>query len=186
VEWREKSRLQAQLPAQALGLETLFLLVLATQAGQPQPTAKEVVWAIARLAGHLNRKADGMPGWKSLWLGMNRLRTLVEGVRLAALINDPENLGKEKPLTARLFLIAGFYAAVISKPFKIATFGRLNSFLSVEKNDPSFHCHPTDRDGRGVFLSKMENESVGPSLGIYSPKRRTDCRNPIPAGMVKG
>ena len=33
VDWREKSRLQPQLPAQALGLEALFLLVLATQAG---------------------------------------------------------------------------------------------------------------------------------------------------------
>jgi uncharacterized membrane protein len=41
VDWPEKSRLQAQLLAQALGWETLFLLVLATQAGQPLPTAKE-------------------------------------------------------------------------------------------------------------------------------------------------
>ena len=89
VDWREKSRLQAQLPAQALSLETLFLLVLATQAGQPLPTAKEVVLVIARLGGHLNRKADGRPGWKSLWLGMNTLPALVEAVPLAALIKDP-------------------------------------------------------------------------------------------------
>lgn len=28
-------------------------------------------------------EGDGMPGWLSLWKGMARLQTLVEGVRLA-------------------------------------------------------------------------------------------------------
>ncbi len=38
---------------------------------------------IGRLGGHMNRKADGMPGWITLWRGMEKLRLLVEGVRLA-------------------------------------------------------------------------------------------------------
>ncbi|WP_147372510.1 IS4 family transposase, partial [Calidithermus terrae] len=32
---------------------------------------------------HQGRKGDGMPGWLTLWRGMARLQTLVEGVRLA-------------------------------------------------------------------------------------------------------
>jgi hypothetical protein len=31
----------------------------------------------------MNRKADGLPGWQSLWAGMQRLQSLVDGVVLA-------------------------------------------------------------------------------------------------------
>ena len=30
----------------------------------------------------MNRKSDGLPGWQTLWRGMTRLTTLVEGYRL--------------------------------------------------------------------------------------------------------
>ena len=29
----------------------------------------------------MNRKGDGLPGWQTLWRGMTRLTTLVEGYR---------------------------------------------------------------------------------------------------------
>jgi hypothetical protein len=31
----------------------------------------------------MGRKGDGMPGWITLWRGMAKLQSLVEGVRLA-------------------------------------------------------------------------------------------------------
>ena len=47
------------------------------------PTVREVALAIGRLGGHLNRKSDGLPGWQTLWHGMNTLYALVEGVLIA-------------------------------------------------------------------------------------------------------
>lgn len=38
--------------------------------------------AVGRLGGHMNRKGDRLPGWQTLWRGMTRLATLVEGYRL--------------------------------------------------------------------------------------------------------
>ncbi|MFP5501956.1 MAG: IS4 family transposase, partial [Candidatus Sericytochromatia bacterium] len=37
--------------------------------------------AVGRLGGHMNRKADGSPGWLTLWRGMLELQTLVAGAR---------------------------------------------------------------------------------------------------------
>ena len=45
-------------------------------------TTGEVILAVGRLGGHMNRKSDGLPGWQTLWRGMARLTTLVEGYRL--------------------------------------------------------------------------------------------------------
>ena len=41
-------------------------------------TAAEFGLALARLGGHLNRKADGPPGWQTLWRGWERLHTMLE------------------------------------------------------------------------------------------------------------
>ena len=38
--------------------------------------------AIGSLGGHMNRKGDGLLGWQTLWRGMTRVATLVEGYRL--------------------------------------------------------------------------------------------------------
>ena len=35
----------------------------------------------------MNRRSDGMPGWLTLWRGMNKLRLLVEGARLVRMID---------------------------------------------------------------------------------------------------
>jgi hypothetical protein len=34
---------------------------------------------VARLGGHQNRKADGFPGWITLWRGWMKLQAMVDG-----------------------------------------------------------------------------------------------------------
>jgi hypothetical protein len=42
----------------------------------------EFYLAVARLGGHMNRKADGFPGWLTLWRGWQKLEIMVAGVEL--------------------------------------------------------------------------------------------------------
>ncbi len=88
VDMREKSRLQPDLPATAAGLEATFLQVLTLRSHRPVQTVRDVYYALAALGGHLGRKGDGPPGWQTLWRGLMSLRLLVEGVRLAAQLNQ--------------------------------------------------------------------------------------------------
>jgi hypothetical protein len=41
----------------------------------------EFTMALARLGGHLNRKADGFPGWLTLWRGWQALRMMILGAQ---------------------------------------------------------------------------------------------------------
>ena len=88
VELRENSRLQPDAPATAAGLEATYLRVLTALAHRPVRTVAEVYLALAALGGHLGRKGDGPPGWQTLWRGLQQLRFVVEGVRLAPHILD--------------------------------------------------------------------------------------------------
>ncbi len=51
-----------------------------------QPHAELSVYefylAVARLGGHMNRKADGFPGWLTLWRGWQKLEIMVAGVEI--------------------------------------------------------------------------------------------------------
>lgn len=80
---REWVRLIPEAPAAQGGLTAAELAVLRGYTRQPLRTVGEVALALGRLGGHQGRKGDGMPGWLTLWKGMARLQTLVEGVRLA-------------------------------------------------------------------------------------------------------
>jgi hypothetical protein len=80
---REHLRRHPDAEAAQSGLSPLELEVLRARSGRPLSTVREVALAIGRLGGHLNRKGDGMPGWQTLWHGMNTLRALVEGVLIA-------------------------------------------------------------------------------------------------------
>jgi hypothetical protein len=84
VDLREKSRLEPDAPAEAAGLSATELRVLRHQSRRPLATVRTVYLALAALGGHLGRKADGPPGWQTLWLGRRSLRLLVEGVHMAA------------------------------------------------------------------------------------------------------
>jgi hypothetical protein len=83
MDLRERLRFKAEAKAEESGLDELELAVLRTRTGRSIKTVKEVALAIGKLGGHLNRKADGMPGWQTLERGMERLSLLVEGVHLA-------------------------------------------------------------------------------------------------------
>lgn len=48
-------------------------------------SAKEFLFALARLGGHQGRPSDRLPGWLVLWRGWSELQRLVEGIRLARL-----------------------------------------------------------------------------------------------------
>ncbi len=51
--------------------------------GRPT-TAREFLLAVARLGGHQNRKADGLPGWLTIWRGWMALHHMVLGARAVA------------------------------------------------------------------------------------------------------
>ena len=46
-------------------------------------SVKEFYMHVARLGGHQNRKADGFPGWLTLWRGWMKLEAMAQGYRLA-------------------------------------------------------------------------------------------------------
>ena len=43
------------------------------------PTVLQFYMHVARLGGHQNRKADGFPGWITLWRGWTKLESVVTG-----------------------------------------------------------------------------------------------------------
>jgi hypothetical protein len=45
-------------------------------------TVYEFYLAVARLGGHMNRKADGFPGWLTLWRGWQKLESMVTGAKI--------------------------------------------------------------------------------------------------------
>ena len=51
------------------------------------PTLREIIRRIAMLGGFLARKSDGEPGVKTLWLGYQRIRDFVDGVKHMRSIN---------------------------------------------------------------------------------------------------
>jgi hypothetical protein len=83
IDLKERLRFEAEAEAAQSGLDEVELSVLRARSGRSIRTVKEVALAIGKLGGHLNRKADGMPGWQTLWRGMEKLGFLVEGVHLA-------------------------------------------------------------------------------------------------------
>ena len=82
IDIRESMRVDPEAPAEESGLSTLEIKILSAYLKRQLKTVKCVALAIGKLGGHLNRKSDGMPGIKTLWLGMSKLITLVEGAKL--------------------------------------------------------------------------------------------------------
>jgi hypothetical protein len=83
IELRERLRRHPDAEAAQSGLSPLALEVWRQKSGRPLRTVREVALAIGRLGGHLNRTRDGLPGWQTLWYGMNTLHVLVEGILIA-------------------------------------------------------------------------------------------------------
>src|SRR5687768_176129 len=87
---KEWVRAAPDAPAAAAGLTSLELRLLTLHAKRPLSTVRDVALALGRLGGHLNRTADGLPGWRTLWRGLQRLTDMAEG---AALVLDTPRFG---------------------------------------------------------------------------------------------
>jgi hypothetical protein len=83
LDLRERVRVDPSAAAEESGLTELELEVLRVRLKRPVKTVRDVALAIGRLGGHMNRKSDGLPGWQTLFLGMNKLNLLVQGARIA-------------------------------------------------------------------------------------------------------
>ena len=83
LDLRERVRLTPEAPAAESGLQEVELAVLRQVLRRPLKTVRAVALAIGRLGGHMNRKADGLPGWLTLLRGMTKLNDLVAGLSLA-------------------------------------------------------------------------------------------------------
>ena len=87
LDLRELGRRLPEAPAACTGLSAQELEILSLAVDRALTTVASVLLAVGRLGGHMNRRSDGMPGWITLWRGMKRLRLLVEGARLARMID---------------------------------------------------------------------------------------------------
>jgi hypothetical protein len=82
LDLRELGRGFPDAPAACTGLDELELELLSLAVERDLTTVAEVLLAVGRLGGHMNRRGDGMPGWITLWRGMKMLRLLVRGAKL--------------------------------------------------------------------------------------------------------
>ncbi len=80
---KENGRTIPDNPANEAGLDQLELHVLQILHPKPIHTVKDVLSAVGRLGGHKGRKCDGMPGWKTIWYGIQHLHQVMIGYRLA-------------------------------------------------------------------------------------------------------
>ena len=82
LDLRELGKGFPDAPAACTGLDELELEVLSLAVERELTTVADVLLAVGRLGGHMNRRRDGMPGWITLWRGMKMLRLLVRGAKL--------------------------------------------------------------------------------------------------------
>jgi hypothetical protein len=87
---KEWVRTVPEAPAAVAGLTPLEHRLLLLHVKRPLPTVRDVTLALGRLGGHLNRTADGLPGWRTLWRGLQRLHAMAEG---AALVLNTKSFG---------------------------------------------------------------------------------------------
>lgn len=88
IDLREAVRLNPDAPAETAPIGPLELKVLRARLKRPILSVRDVALAIGRLGGHMNRKADGLPGWQTLWRGMKKLQLLTQGVLLSKTLSE--------------------------------------------------------------------------------------------------
>jgi len=92
---RELGRAAPEAPAALTGLSALELDVLSNAVDRTLTTVASVILALGRLGGHMNRPSDGMPGWITLWRGMQALRLMVKGAEIARRLNTHTDIPYE-------------------------------------------------------------------------------------------
>lgn len=70
---REYSNSSCDLVFEDEEWKSVYVIVKGKQAPEKAPPLKEIIIMIAKLGGYLNRKHDGPPGPKTLWLGFQRM-----------------------------------------------------------------------------------------------------------------
>lgn len=85
LQLRQAARLAPEALASTV-VEPLMVRVLAKRHKLDWQTISiEIFWRrVAQLGGHLGRKGDGPPGWRTVWEGWRRLTDLTDGARLFA------------------------------------------------------------------------------------------------------
>jgi hypothetical protein len=73
-----------QLAKDALPPDLVKVVAHLARVAPDQLTMQRCWRRIAQAGGHLGRKGDGEPGWKTLWKGWLYIQTLLEGVSLAS------------------------------------------------------------------------------------------------------
>ena len=60
--------------------QAVYIVTKRSQLPKQPPRLDEMVKMIASYGGYLNRKGDGEPGPKTLWIGLQRIRDFMLGV----------------------------------------------------------------------------------------------------------
>jgi hypothetical protein len=85
---KEMVRIDPFAPAEASGLNERERMLLALRLKRQLKTVRDVALALGRLGGHMGAhqgtRVDHMPGWLTLWRGMQALQLMVQGADLAA------------------------------------------------------------------------------------------------------
>lgn len=83
LQLRQTARQEPDVPATSV-VEPLMVQVLVLRRPRLHEamTIGEFWHAVAGLGGHLGRRGDGSPGWRTLWRGWRKLSDLTEGARL--------------------------------------------------------------------------------------------------------
>lgn len=89
LQLRQAVRVAPDVPAHTC-IQPLMLRLLAHQQQlDPRTLTLEQFWhALARLGGHQGRRADGPPGWRTLWRGWRYLSDLLDGATLFASLDS--------------------------------------------------------------------------------------------------
>jgi hypothetical protein len=90
LQLRSAARQTPDTPAETVFSPTTVQVVAALTHQPATGMTVRTCWRlIARLGGHLGRKGDGEPGWKTIWYGWQRVQDVETGVRLAASLPPP-------------------------------------------------------------------------------------------------
>lgn len=86
LQLRQAVRVVPEVPASSL-VDPLLVLLLAKQLNKEAATMTVTqFWrGVAQLGGHLGRRRDGPPGWRTLWRGWRLLASWADGARLLGL-----------------------------------------------------------------------------------------------------
>jgi hypothetical protein len=86
LQMRNLARAEPETPVKQR-IDPLTVAILAQRLGwtSTKDITVHTFWrGVAQLGGHLGRRGDGPPGWKTIWRGWQLLQDLVSGARLYA------------------------------------------------------------------------------------------------------